>query len=95
MNQGSVLCRFLYLPLPLFLAKKKDNYFEVTTFGRSFFSLDRYFHDSFAITCEILSLLSEGRYFRNLMVTVEWIHLLSIRPRGGTRPIYFVIGKPR
>ena len=44
---------------------KKGNYFEVATFRGSLLSGERL--SGFAITCEILSLLSEGRYFRNFI----------------------------
>ena len=80
MNLGSVWCRFLYLPLPLFLAKKR-----IITL-RSLLSEGRFCRwiDTFRIL--LLSLVKFYRYFRRVAtfetVTVEWIHLLSIRPEG-------------
>ena len=52
-----------YLSYPLFLQKRKfGNHFEVSTFGGSLFPGGSLL-SGFANTCDILSLLSEVRYF--------------------------------
>ena len=51
----------------LFFAKREIS-FEVSTFRGSLF-LEGSLFPGFAKTCDILSLLSRGRYFRNFMVT--------------------------
>ena len=55
-----------YLSYPLFLQKGKFGNFEVSTFGGSLFPGVSLL-SGFANTCDILSLLSEVRYFRGVV----------------------------
>ena len=70
-----------YLSYPLFLQKGKfGNHFEVSTFGGSLFP-EGSLLSGFANTCDILSLLSRGRYFRNFAVSLKqnsWMLYLYI-----------------
>ena len=61
---------------PLFLAKNEIS-FKVATFGGSLFSGGGVATLGFAYTCDILSLLSRGRYFWNFTVLCS-LHSRSV-----------------